>query len=883
MAFRRSAMMDARRSSSHCSTVTLVAFIALCLVGVWMMTSSSTVVPIDMSSPESKSDMKQQVSETDRGPREDSSVDVIDEAATAAAATGRDANVDVKDSTTETRSESLDDQNVQDKAAENVVEKPQESEMDDNTRTTQTYSGENGSTEDSSQEATDSGQVKKADKKTYSDENGIAEGGEMVTDGKERSQEKSTEGNSEETKYGGQEKKADQKFDEMTDDGQSESSQQNSDETGKTEGGEMIREGQDKSTEENYQQITEKADSKFGEKFSEQNSDETKGDDNNGKEAAERPNEITAGSKAKDLISPEVFPDGAQSELLNETSTQNGAWSTQATESKKEKAVQAASKEHGTRNNWKLCNVSAGTDYIPCLDNEEAIKKLRSTKHYEHRERHCPDEAPACLLPLPEGYKRPIEWPNSRNKIWYHNVPHSQLAAVKGHQNWVKVSGEFLTFPGGGTQFIHGALHYIDFIQESMPDIAWGKKSRVVLDVGCGVASFGGFLFDRDVLTMSFAPKDEHEAQVQFALERGIPALSAVMGTKRLPFPGMVFDVIHCARCRVPWHIEGGMLLLELNRMLRPGGYFVWSATPVYQQIPEDVEIWEAMTALTQSMCWDMVNKTKDRINEVGMAIYRKPSDNECYAKRTEDSPPLCQGSDDPNAAWNIPLQACMHKLPVDPNVRGSQWPQQWPLRLDNVPYWLNSSQVGVYGRPAPEDFKADTELWKHIVSKSYMKGLGINWSAVRNVMDMRAVYGGFAAALQEANAWIMNIVSIDSPDTLPLIYERGLFGMYHDWCESFSTYPRSYDLLHADHLFSKIKKRCKLRAVIAEVDRILRPEGKLIVRDNSETIEEVESMAKSLKWEVRMTYSKENEGLLFVQKTMWRPKEVEASLPSLS
>ncbi|RWW12163.1 hypothetical protein BHE74_00020835 [Ensete ventricosum] len=126
-----------------------------------------------------------------------------------------------------------------------------------------------------------------------------------------------------------------------------------------------------------------------------------------------------------------------------------------------------------------------------------------------------------------------------------------------------------------------------------MPDIAWGKKSRVVLDVGCGVASFGGFLFDRDVLTMSFAPKDEHEAQVQFALERGIPALSTVMGTKRLPFPGMVFDVIHCARCRVPWHIEGGMLLLELNRMLRPGGYFVWSATPVYQQIPEDVEIWE--------------------------------------------------------------------------------------------------------------------------------------------------------------------------------------------------------------------------------------------------------------------------------------------------
>ena len=103
---------------------------------------------------------------------------------------------------------------------------------------------------------------------------------------------------------------------------------------------------------------------------------------------------------------------------------------------------------------------------------------------------------------------------------------------------------------------------------QSMPDIDWGKRTRVILDVGCGVASFGGFLFERDVLTMSFAPKDEHEAQVQFALERGIPAISAVMGTKRLPFPGRVFDAVHCARCRVPWHIEG-ILMTVLTVELR--------------------------------------------------------------------------------------------------------------------------------------------------------------------------------------------------------------------------------------------------------------------------------------------------------------------------
>lgn len=92
----------------------------------------------------------------------------------------------------------------------------------------------------------------------------------------------------------------------------------------------------------------------------------------------------------------------------------------------------------------------------------------------------------------------------------------------------------------------------------------------MILDVGCGVASFGGYLFDKDVLTMSFAPKDEHEAQVQFALERGISAILAVMGSQRLPFPGGVFDIVHCARCRVPWHVEGNVsqISMELNSPL---------------------------------------------------------------------------------------------------------------------------------------------------------------------------------------------------------------------------------------------------------------------------------------------------------------------------
>jgi hypothetical protein len=71
--------------------------------------------------------------------------------------------------------------------------------------------------------------------------------------------------------------------------------------------------------------------------------------------------------------------------------------------------------------------------------------------------------------------------------------------------------------------------------------------------------------------------------------------------------------------------------------------------------------------------------------------------------------------------------------------------------------------------------------------------------------------------------------------------------------------------------------------AVVAEVDRILTPEGKLIVRDNVETIREVENMAKSLQWEIRLIYSNGNEGLLCVQKTFWRPTEMETIMSAIS
>lgn len=59
-----------------------------------------------------------------------------------------------------------------------------------------------------------------------------------------------------------------------------------------------------------------------------------------------------------------------------------------------------------------------------------------------------------------------------------------------------------------------------------------------------------------------------------------------------------------------------------------------------------------AMKKLTKAMCWEIVSISKDRVNSVGVAVYQKPSSNECYETRVEKEPPLCSESDDPNASW---------------------------------------------------------------------------------------------------------------------------------------------------------------------------------------------------------------------------------------
>uniref|UniRef100_A0A0D9W8D1 Methyltransferase n=1 Tax=Leersia perrieri TaxID=77586 RepID=A0A0D9W8D1_9ORYZ len=516
-------------------------------------------------------------------------------------------------------------------------------------------------------------------------------------------------------------------------------------------------------------------------------------------------------------------------------------------------------------------------DLLPCEDPRRSSRLSREMNYY--RERHCParGEAPVCLVPPPRGYRVPVPWPESLHKIWHDNMPYGKIAERKGHQGWMKQEGSYFIFPGGGTMFPDGAEQYIEKLTHYVP-----LKSgllRTGLDMGCGksgskilsslkVASFGGFLLKENIMALSFAPRDSHKSQIQFALERGIPAFLLMLGTRRLPFPAQSFDFVHCSRCLIPFSAYNGTYLIEVDRLLRPGGYLIISGPPVRWKKQENE--WGELQAMALALCYKLITV------DGNTAIWKKPAEaSSCLPSHNELSIDLCSTDDDPDQAWYIKLKKCISKVSLAEEIAVGSI-HRWPDRLSKP-----SARVSLMENGA-NMFELDTQKWVQRVSY-YKKSLGVKLGTakIRNVMDMNAYFGGLAAAVVSDPVWVMNVVPAQKPLTLGVVYDRGLIGVYHDWCEPFSTYPRTYDLIHADGINGLIrdpisgKNRCDLFDVMLEMDRILRPEGTAVIRDSPDVIDKAVQVAQSIRW-IAQVYDSEPESdgtekILVATKTFWK------------
>ncbi|KAK4351403.1 hypothetical protein RND71_030716 [Anisodus tanguticus] len=182
---------------------------------------------------------------------------------------------------------------------------------------------------------------------------------------------------------------------------------------------------------------------------------------------------------------------------------------------------------------------------------------------------------------------------------------------------------------------------------------------------------------------------------------------------------------------------------------------------------------------------------------------------------------------------WYVDLKACITRLPDEgygANIT------TWPSRLHYPPERLQSIQLDAY-ISRKELFRAESRYWKEII-ESYVRVLHWKNFKLKNVLDMRAAFGGFAAALIEnqLDCWVLNVVPVsgllgvmgmfETKDNVRGIPNRkaldglraseikkaeqieNLAGLQFSRCEPFDTYPRTCDLLHAHGLFSIERKR---------------------------------------------------------------------------
>eukprot|EP00252_Welwitschia_mirabilis_P017018 TRINITY_DN37847_c0_g1_i1.p1 TRINITY_DN37847_c0_g1~~TRINITY_DN37847_c0_g1_i1.p1 ORF type:complete len:393 (-),score=65.37 TRINITY_DN37847_c0_g1_i1:180-1214(-) len=339
----------------------------------------------------------------------------------------------------------------------------------------------------------------------------------------------------------------------------------------------------------------------------------------------------------------------------------------------------------------------------------------------------------------------------------------------------------------------------------------------------------------------------------------------------------------HCSRCLIPWTDNDGLYLIEIDRVLRPGGYWVLSGPPInwkkhhkgWGRTAESLRREQnSIEEFARRLCWKKIAEKDD------IAIWQKATNHiHCVQnRRVFKYPSMCpEGNED--AAWYKNMEACITPLPKAQDIKeiAGMAVGKWPHRVSDIPPRITRNTIpGV----TADSFIRDKEVWTNRLSYYSQIIHGLTDGKFRNIMEMNAGFGGFAAALINYPVWVMNVVPQHlENNTLGAIYERGLIGTYMDWCEAFSTYPRTYDLLHAHNIFTIYQDRCDMVDILLEMDRIVRPTGAVIIREHVDVLVKVRKVTDRMKWQGELLHSEKGpfseEKILFFNNT--RPSGIDA------
>eukprot|EP00195_Chlamydomonas_chlamydogama_P007336 CAMPEP_0202902778 /NCGR_PEP_ID=MMETSP1392-20130828/17045_1 /ASSEMBLY_ACC=CAM_ASM_000868 /TAXON_ID=225041 /ORGANISM="Chlamydomonas chlamydogama, Strain SAG 11-48b" /LENGTH=525 /DNA_ID=CAMNT_0049589585 /DNA_START=84 /DNA_END=1661 /DNA_ORIENTATION=+ len=441
-----------------------------------------------------------------------------------------------------------------------------------------------------------------------------------------------------------------------------------------------------------------------------------------------------------------------------------------------------------------------------------------------------------CRVPTPSDYTTRPAWPGCLWELPKGNIPKATLwesEGIKSSQNWLQVNGDKLKLPRNG-----GSMAASKFLGMLPPSINM-SSIRTVLDEGAGVCGLGAEImitYKQRPLVLSYAPHDSHASQVQVCMERGVPAIIFSMARYQFPVPAGSFDMVTCKWC---WHWIAassiGAWFLEVDRVLKPGGYFVlYAAVWHNHNFRDQVEYW------SNTMGWAHLKTsgTKD------LAVYQKPTVQQA-------------------ATTAITYPACSKAESTQPSFRRFHVPCRISADLS-----LQAPQRG--GGDIPQEELAYVQKLVAVLPEAAA-------GTMTNVLDLNAGAATFALAMRQLvpSAWTLNIqpvtsvefhhkedaghhlnyggvsnyVTTEGADLLPHVFAKGLIGMYHDWCYMFPSYPRAFDLIHIRSYMHE-RSSCLVQFML-EVDRLLRPGGYVVFSGPGLAAKMSGEVVEPLGWEV--------------------------------
>ncbi|KAI3729242.1 hypothetical protein L6452_17895 [Arctium lappa] len=322
--------------------------------------------------------------------------------------------------------------------------------------------------------------------------------------------------------------------------------------------------------------------------------------------------------------------------------------------------------------------------YVPCYN--VSANLLAGFKDGEEFDRHCEvsQDQPYCLVRPPRDYKTPLSWPVGRDVIWNANVKITKdqfLSSGSMTKRLMLLEENQISFHSDDGFVKDHSRQIAEMIGLGSDAEFWQAGVRTVLDIGCGFGSFGAHLLSLKLMAVCVAAYELTGSQVQLSLERGLPAIIGNFISRKLPFPSLSYDMVHCAQCGVLWDKKDGLFLIEADRILKPGGYFVLHGTSLSMK---KGSMASPIEEFTRNICWKLIAQQEETF------IWQKTTDIQCYLSSKQGAIPPCREGHTDLQSYYQPLESC---------IAGTASKRWVPIQNRSSSSQISPAELEIYGK----------------------------------------------------------------------------------------------------------------------------------------------------------------------------------------